>query len=45
MSPTEAINHSTASFPEVAEILEQILLYLDHTDIVVMTGVCTFWRN
>jgi hypothetical protein len=45
MSPTEATNHSTASFPEVAEVLEQILLNLDHVDIVVMTGVCTFWRN
>jgi hypothetical protein len=45
MSPTKATNLSTASFPKIPEILEQILLNLDDVDIVVMTGVCTFWRN
>jgi hypothetical protein len=45
MSPTEATNLSTVSFPKIPEILEQILLNLDDVDIVVMTGVCTFWRN
>jgi hypothetical protein len=42
MSSTEAINLLIAAFPGIPEIPEQILLNLDHVDIVVMTGVCTF---
>jgi hypothetical protein len=45
MSSPIDINISTFSFPEIAEFLEHILLYLDHADIVVVTGVCKYRRN
>ncbi|KAF1918661.1 hypothetical protein BDU57DRAFT_545488 [Ampelomyces quisqualis] len=33
------------SFPNVAEIVELILLCLDHETVVRATGVCKFWKN
>jgi hypothetical protein len=45
MSSPIDINVSTFSFPQIAELLEHSLLHLDHADIVVVTGVCKYWRN
>jgi hypothetical protein len=45
MSPPMDTNISTFSFPDIAELLEHILLHLEHVEIVVVTGVSPYWRN
>ncbi|KAH3965872.1 hypothetical protein HBH70_112440 [Parastagonospora nodorum] len=38
-----AVKHSP--FPQIIEVVEQVLLCLDHTCITRATAVCSFWKN
>jgi len=46
MSPEpQALPFQHSAFPQIAEILEEILRCLDHTCITRAAAVCRFWRN